>query len=522
MTLYGIDDLPEELQLHIFGFLDFLPPSQLNARQEPSLDLTASEQHALKDISRVSKRWRRIVLSLLFKHARLRLDNSPRPEWAACNVCGDQPHGIPKPSPRELPHCQPYHAEMMKLIHRRVSSLDQNKRAIKPGLAVFMSGESHESPNEMATVAWALRFYHVLEDFLKFVQSAKLCSIIRSFTLLSDRMLSVTTGRFPHQSGAREWRYPAAAAFWQHLLSYIDPERIVILAPPTELACLTNGAIDTIGVSLLYRKIQYTSFILTNNWIQEWAFKDMEFQLLALKRDSDHVSRTSSPIHYGDLQPIPMRHPSFARSSVLYLRPWTHVGLNEGSFLKAYGTYEYFERGPPSLVYSIKRCLLPEAHLTHLNTLSHPPRGLRSLSALRSFTYTGIFPFSNHANFAEMLPYLEELDVSYAPDPQSGILDDKERTGKAELMDCWQELISAYHDLATTICTIRMSETSFPRLKKFICRDKRIPALQDELDEVFTPLCLPVWAEIEPGEFTRLATSPRLPESNDLSSVLDL
>ena len=240
----------------------------------------------------------------------------------------------------------------------------------------------------------------------------------------------------------------------------------------------------------------------------------MEFHVLELKLDSDRPRILTSVPHYRELKPLPLRHPSFAASSVLYLRPWNHISLNEGSFLKAYGTYEYFERGPPSLVCSIKQCFTPMGRL-----ISRPnhPSGVRLLTALRSFTYTGIFPFANHAEFIEMLPHLEELDVQYAPDPQSGILDDKARTGKAELQDCWQELISAYHDLAMAISTFRMSERSFPKLKRFVCRDARIPALQDELDEVFTPLCLPVWAEIEPGVFTRLAMSPRLPATDDVS-----
>ena len=219
--------------------------------------------------------------------------------------------------------------------------------------------------------------------------------------------------------------------------------------------------------------------------------------------------RLEKPADPDELIPFPPRHASFAESSVVYLRPWTHVSLNEGSFLKAYGTYEFFERGPPSLVYSIKDCFKPRRQLAGRSLERYP------LPALRSFTYTAIFPFSNHADFVDMLPYLEKLDVQYAPNPQSGILDDKDRTGKAELQDCWQELYSAYHDLSTAISTYRMSEAKFPKIKKFICRDSRISNLHEELDEIFTPLCLPVWAEIEPGVFTRLAMSPRLPEGND-------
>ena len=234
----------------------------------------------------------------------------------------------------------------------------------------------------------------------------------------------------------------------------------------------------------------------------------MDFHILEFKFEGDFSQRDvlSGDFGYEDLNAIPSVHPGFAPSCLFGLLPWTHISLNEGSFLKAYGTYEFFERGPPSLVYSIGRAFTSRNNWRHWLEKDTPTGSVSP--PLRSFTYTGIFPFSNHADFRIMLPMLEELDVQFAPDPQSGILDDKERTGKAELQDCWQELMSAYNDIAATIATYNMSALQFPKLKRFICRDVRIPALQEDLDEIFTPLCLPVWAEYTPGVFTRLAMSP--------------
>ena len=226
----------------------------------------------------------------------------------------------------------------------------------------------------------------------------------------------------------------------------------------------------------------------------------MDYHILELKLDSiQTILPLPKGIAFKELNAIPSW--PLAESCLLNLQPWTHISLNEGSFLKAYGTYEFFERGPPSLVHSIARAFF----LTYSDKVD---TGWKSINSCRSFTYTGIFPFSNHARFHHIIPYLEELDVQFAPDPQSGILDDKKRTGKAELQDCWQELVSAYHDIAMTIGTARMSSNRFPKLKKFVCRDMRIAALQEDLDEIFTPLCLPVWAEYEAGVFTRIAMSP--------------
>ena len=239
---------------------------------------------------------------------------------------------------------------------------------------------------------------------------------------------------------------------------------------------------------------------------QDWAFGDMDFHVLELRQGSNRTHGLTDRVKYSELQPYPQYSHSFASSSVIRLRPWEHIGLNEGSFLKAYGTYEYFERGPPSLVYSIKQCISPVTRRVNLGIT-----GRGYFPAVRSFSYTAMFPFANHADFVHMLPYLEELDLQFAPDPQSGILDDKERTGKAELQDCWQELFSAYQDIATMLNTFGMSEERFPQLKKFVCRDFRIQALRADLDEIFTPLRLPVWVEAEPGVFTRIAMSARLP-----------
>lgn len=219
---------------------------------------------------------------------------------------------------------------------------------------------------------------------------------------------------------------------------------------------------------------------------------------------STSQSQLTQRLPYSQLQPIPewSANRDIAPSSVLNLRDWSSISLNQGSFLRAYGTYEYFERGPPSIIGSI--------------ALHFSVRGPDNRANLRSLTYTAIFPFANHLDFLNLLPQLETLDLQFAPDPQSGILDDRKRFGRVELQDCWQELISGYHDVATTISTFRMSKEVFPRLKTFICRDAKIPALKEDLGHIFTPLCLPVWAEYEDGIFTRIADSAELPGMNDI------
>lgn len=249
----------------------------------------------------------------------------------------------------------------------------------------------------------------------------------------------------------------------------------------------------------------------------------MDFHVLSLKQTKDtSTSRNllDRPI-YSSLRPIPATYPSIAPSSILSLRPWTHLSLNEGSFLKAYGTYEFFERGPPSLVYSIKDSIIRDVSLrrpTSSTTTQTPPT--HPLSSLTILDYTAIFPFANHADFTPILPKISQITLQLAPDPQSNILNDRSRLGKADLSDCWTELLTTYHQLIEPLASVRRpSPTAFEdgvlgdfvwdtsrhgvAVERLVAKDFRIKAMQEDMDTLFMPLCLPVWVEADPGVFTR-------------------
>ncbi|EMC99247.1 hypothetical protein BAUCODRAFT_31584 [Baudoinia panamericana UAMH 10762] len=459
-----IGSLPEELLVQILHYLDAAPPSETKIREEPSLQLTISDNQTLKEVSLLSKRWRRLTLPLLFQHACLRLDTSPRRQWADCRVCNSGtvrgPIGSVKLS-TELSNVDQYHVEMAEECTAAHDSFD------------------HQS------LRWLSRFYHSLNDFLRFIKRNALDTDIQSFVLSTDSMCSVTPESVTADLES-DWCYRAAAAFWQHLLSVLDLSRVVIVAPPTDMARLTNCAINT---------------------FDEWAFSDMSFHILDLRLDSGH-SRSSSPllgqaVDYKQLNSSVRRFPGIAPSSILKLRPWHHLTVNEGCFLKAYGTYEYFERGPPSLIYSILDCFTPRpTYGADMRRISDAP-----LAGLRKLSYIAIFPFATHLQLRDLLPQLQELDLQLAPSLGSKILDDPARIGKADMQDCWSELVSIYQSLTAQLATFRISERNVPRLEKVVCRDVGWPGLQQDLDEVFIPLCLPVWAECEPGVFTRLQGS---------------
>lgn len=506
----SINALPEELQTLVISFLDSPSPSSRKLRLEPSLSLTNSPDSTLKQLSLVSKRWRRLVLPTMFIHTRLRLDAPPDLGWTPCRVCDEAAistagsHAPHQPGGNS-PAVDDYHAEM---VTAALAQCNDSLQAGRSDDEAQQMGEIAFATKERllpsTALAWIPRFYHPMLDFIRFIQNHDLTKVVDSFVLYTDQMLGEKLHRFPHEVADKDWRFPASAAFWAHLLTVIDPSTVTILAPPIDLACLTNCAVDTFG---------------------DWAFSEMDFHILSLRQPSRRSPNSTSCIPtYSSLQPVPATYPAIAPSSVLTLRHWTHLSLNEGPFLKAYGTYEFFERGPPSLVYSIKDSVIrnrPQPEATR--TASEPSTPRRPLWALKSLDYTAVFPFANHADFSPILHQISSLSLQLAPDAQSNILNDRARLGKADLADCWTELLTTYAELIAPLASVRRPavdtgggtnyftgdftwDTSRRgvAVRKLEAMDFRIKAMREELDELFVPLCLPVWVEASVGVFSRL------------------
>ena len=496
----NLDSLPEELQLLILNFLDSPSPSSRRLRQEPSLALTDSEDQTLKRISLVSKRWRRLILPTLFKHARLRLDRPPRIEWNACPVCNRFNVATAKvhtDGSDELGDVDRYHVDMVSAaISQRGSGLTSGNRLAE----MLQQIDDALSIQPSTTFTWIQRFYHAMLDFLCFLQDNEITSTIDTFVLYTDQMLEAKLHRFPHEAAEKDWRFPASAAFWAHLFTVIDPSTIIIVAPPLDLACLTNCAVDTFG---------------------DWAFGEMDYHILTLQQAKTGHTTTKIPA-YASLRSTPISYPSIAASSVLNSRPWAHLGLNEGPFLKAYGTYEFFERGPPSIVYSIKDSIVRRPREKQTETRNQPKDTsiVQPLWNLTSLDYTAIFPFSNHADFSSILHQISHLSLQLAPGAESNILNDRVRLCKADLADCWTELLTTYAQLVEPLASVQRPSTTNADMyggdstwdtnwhdvavRKLTALDFRIKAMHDELDELFTPMCLPIWVETPAGVFTRM------------------
>ncbi len=300
------NSLPNELLLHIFSYLDGPRPSASALLDEPHIDLTKSNDAPLKKASLVARKWRQIILPLLFKHAQFTLEATK----SARSVIGRQ--------------TQPFY------------------------------------------------------DFLK---ANDLGNIISTFALLVQDKKIAHVSEFDHG-------HKSFSSFWATLFTVIDPCELLIVAPPEALGDLAS----------------------CNTFLQDqWAF-NCPFQYLRLQQPGKSspivkaptVSSHTAPAPEGSSfspylfnrphssQEIQRRHSvdnmpttgNFAsssrpgaatpvlssasssssipspkaqdvlpvrNSSIWELRPWSSLLLNEGSFIRAYASYEFWLRQPPSV-----------------------------------------------------------------------------------------------------------------------------------------------------------------------------
>lgn len=230
-----MERLPEELQLRILEHFDASPSSELKARQEPSLDLTKSAMQPLKNVACLSKRWRRIALPLLFKHACLRVDHAVRQSWLDCCLHDETALKYSEPANGRFADVDQYHLDILRASPRTAADMD-----VTPSLWLRkIRSANNASEHEQSSKVWASRIYHASKDFIDFVLKNRLQKRVESFVLVSVGMQAVKVGQIPSPI-VYEWRYEAAAAMWQHILSIIDPVRVVIVAPPMEIACFCN------------------------------------------------------------------------------------------------------------------------------------------------------------------------------------------------------------------------------------------------------------------------------------------
>lgn len=205
-------------------------------------------------------------------------------------------------------------------------------------------------------------------------------------------------------------------------------------------------------------------------------------------------SHSPSDNYYDMMQPVellmePNEYGRPALASLIYIRPWTHMAVNEGSFLEAYSTYEYFHKNPPGILASVGRAFRLEMEMW-------------------SVAYKAVFPFGNHIGSPlDRITYkgnssnVRRLYVKLAPNPDDTILDDPAQVGKADIADCWREVESAYRFLTDPALRGEPDfehSGSFRELEMFGFGDGSITSIRET---VSSSLATAQWQEVSGNEW---------------------
>lgn len=320
----------------------------------------------------------------------------------------------------------------------------------------------NDQPPEKAA-RWTFTLDVVLSRLLAFLTKTNLASNVETISISADGELD--DGAVDYVREEMHCQI-ATATFWDVLFRYVDPSQVTLLGPPSTLACLLNCSI---------------------RMLDSWAFPGMQYQLVTLRRPSP-TRGSSSPQQpkrttgYHRCESVHLRlgpndpaRPALA--SLLYIRPWTALLINEGSYLQAYSTYEYFHKEPPGIVYPLAQ-------------------GFEVPMALESITYHSVFPFHDYLAAAVNLMstgIIRELHVRLTPDPvQDRDWDAPSKVGKADISDCWGEVEQVYSLLFTGTAPDATTEdghlTAHSRVTTFSSGDCGIANLRALLETSFSVL----------------------------------
>ncbi|EPE27347.1 hypothetical protein GLAREA_03262 [Glarea lozoyensis ATCC 20868] len=364
-----IRDLPNELLCHIFDYLDASKPSDFGLDDEPTFAVTDSNTANLKSISQVTKAWRSLVIPTLFRHARL------------------------------------------------VVSDPETKRPLL---------NDHIAP------------------FLAFATRNSLRKYITSFVLLvrDKKIAHLTNG---------EYRLSGFASVWDTIFKVIDPSELLVVAHPASLGPLAACNVYlsdawNFDCPCHYLRLRRPAMPVGSpaakaaNFVNDQADfgrEDLDQMMddLTVDKASPNAAGLEISLAAGDAnvqehdaEPWELTR---AKSSPLFdIRPWTSFLLNEGSFIRAYATYEFWLRQAPSILSD----LVGAEQAEHKSFIS---------PTISDMSYIGIFPMERHfRSLTDNLPRLDKLFVQLVP--RNDILNQASKMVQVEAEDLWMERNSCY------------------------------------------------------------------------------
>lgn len=257
--------------------------------------------------------------------------------------------------------------------------------------------------------------------FLDFVTQHTLKHYIASLVLLVEERK--TAHNQPGHAAPDE-----VATLWEALFNVIDLTDLLIVAPAETLGVLTSCRIYMDDAWVFDCPYHYLR-------LQRPRLSGAEFPettVLPAQNLNGHSSPGVNGLPTGDSSGISSATAGSA-SPLFAIRPWTSLLLNEGSFIKAYTTYEYWLRRAPSILPGLLGA--EDAERNQQMPLICP--------TIRDMSYIGIFPTASH--FAAMTMHFPMLDRVYVQFvPRNDILNDPDKIARVETGDLWMERNSCY------------------------------------------------------------------------------
>ncbi|KAL7622709.1 hypothetical protein AAE478_006387 [Parahypoxylon ruwenzoriense] len=269
---------------------------------------------------------------------------------------------------------------------------------------------------------------------LRFLEDNGLDRAVATFTMIVDFLDKRADDRHVRleiRSVDLEW-------LWDQLFAVIDPLRFTIIAPPTTLAAFMSRMLfseDAWSFSIPYHILSLARATRepSPGTLSSEQLIDSRLSDLQVSSPGPSTARTSQPTAAAPSTSCSVRLRRTPACPLFTIRPWTSLLLNEGSSTRAYRTYEFFLRRPPSMLGPL------------LGSEEHPNDTPLIPASVVDFNYIAIFPLFSHCEvLINHLPRLDRLFMQLTPRPGNRLLEDPAEMKHINIADLWLERNSVY------------------------------------------------------------------------------
>ncbi len=298
----------------------------------------------------------------------------------------------------------------------------------------------------------SLRLSVVTERAIAFIQDHDLVKGIES-VLFYQVASTVADNEHDYRNVPRCTKSMASQILW--VISQLNPPAITIMLPPSSFQ-------------------ELMPYDLRES--DDWAFQ-IPYQVL-------HLTQAT------DMPPVAYPESKAQDIGILNILPWRHCTFNEGSFIRAYNTYQHFEKHVPSI-------------FTPINEQKMVDAIRMTLPYLTSLDYVAVFPFSDRhmEHLCKFLmaaaPDFQRLRTRFSPTRGNGVLDDKETMGACQRTDLWSELENCYSFLVNWLGNGYLNSIDYMTVL-----DYDNDGLRDAIHRIFE---MGGWAYEENGKWVKLS-----------------